>query len=658
MSLQQAIDHAKQNPQSQFAQQLGGFIQKGEADEQAMHEGIDLSWAGRPGLKEMYGTHLEMHGKEAPAPESPLEHFQKSYEDLINEAADKTTEERNAGGEKILEEVTHPEENKGMPGEAEVGVASGAVRATFAPITGIIQALIDKAGDSKALQDFATGNKTAGGILDLHEQLEQKLGEAAKQHPEIAKNIGDIANVLGSVLGGETEPGEAAAQMDLKAPEGAAEIPKSPEVTPQPKPTEGVPPVKPAAPAHIGKGMKTNATTALKSAYSQVYGLPPDTINFLLKNPHFATPDALSQASLANLGGEVEGKITADRGDVPTPTHLTDEVKQGIQTKVQALNEHARQYSTLGADAKPGDARKIVEVKPDWLKNKIEDAGLKIGQDGRIEYQSSAEKVHPINVSDSPQGAQIMQNLWDEYGPKFATGRINRDTFLKFRQSLAQIANYRGGVDTAVEKVAHGMRDAFNKEYRPSIPGLDKIDAEHTRLQTDLDSSMKGLAVQDPATGEIKMQDDAAGRIMSATRDTKDEFAKRLEGIAPGITKKVEAAKAFTEKWKSLVDETGSLRENALNNIKNSVNPGRDLRLQKLEELMPGITDRIKLVKAAEDFHGTLGLKPGKYAAGAAISQVLAGNPFMGLAGVAATAPQVGLKILKALGEMSGPAPK
>src|SRR3990167_7442461 len=46
-TLQEAINYARQNPQSDFAIQLKQRIQSGQADQDAAKEGIDLGWAGR-----------------------------------------------------------------------------------------------------------------------------------------------------------------------------------------------------------------------------------------------------------------------------------------------------------------------------------------------------------------------------------------------------------------------------------------------------------------------------------------------------------------------------------------------------------------------------------------------------------------------------------
>lgn len=677
MTLTQAIAYAKSNPTSDFANTLGGFIQRGDADQQAMQEGVDLSFAGRPSLQDMYTSHLNKNGVVMPA-ETPIEKLKGGYMDLINKAADNTVQQQKEGAQKIKSSVTegadkiavdeagadHGDNPEALLHAAEVplGAASGAVQAIFAPITGIIQAISDKASDSTAVQEFS--EKGTGPILDLYDQLESKISDVSKSHPEAAQNLGDAANVLLATLGGDEtavgkadvgEAGTATAKAVTDAVEQAKEGVQAAVEKTSKAGESATDQVGGAAndlknkvasiPAVIKKTVGDQTGGALKSAYSQIYGLPPEDIDFLLKHPEYATPEALSHASIANLGTEVEAKIGEGAKDIPKVADIAEEVKGGLQKKMQAVNEHAQEYTKLA------NQNKQIKVDPNWLADKLQDkkiAGVKIGEKGHIEH---GDADSAIRASSSPEGARAMQDLWDTWGPVFQGGKMTYKQFLSFRQDLAQIADYKGGVDTTLEKAAHAIRDKFNTEYRKNIPGMDKLDAEHTRLERDLEASLPSIGTIDKTAGlpKIKLNEGAASNMLNAGKETRGELAARLENIAPGITGKIKQRNEFADKYSDIVDESGKLRDNALGNIKNSLNFAKDLKLQKLEKLMPGIGDKLRLIKAAENFHGTLGLKPGKYASGAAVSQILTGNPFVGLAAMAATNPSIGLRILRTI---------
>lgn len=679
MTLHQAIQFAKANPSSDFTKTLGGFIQRGEADDRAMHEGVDLSFAGRPGLKDMYANHITMKGGKPPGADSPIEHFMQGFMDLVNKAGDNTVQQQQEGSDKIvssiregagkIEEATDKIAGAEAPtaedlkqtaigeGESGLGAASGAVQAVFAPITGIIQAISDKASDSKAVQAFANG---AGPLVDLYDQLEKKIGEISAQHPEAAKNIGDAANVLLATLGGETgmakaDVGEAAdAAMDAAKADvaGAGTAIKDTAGKMQEK-VAAVPEKITSIPGNV----KEQVPLTAKSIFSKIYRMSPDTsstlIDYAHEHPETNLHDVLTQQNIYNLSKQVEHSIAEEKTKISSPENISKEVESGLQKKVHALNEHAKQYSTLGNDSAPGAPRKGIKVDPNWLKAKLESvAGVKVGEKGQITHGNANAKINPI---DSPGGARVMQDLWDTYAPEFAKGEISRAIFLKFRQSLAAIADYgQQGERGTLENVGHGLRDAFNTDYRKQVPNLEKIDAEHTKMERDLEDSLTGIATVDKTRGspKIKLNEGAVSNMMNADDATRIAMQKRLESIVPGITKKIEEANQFNKEWQSIVDENGNLRENALSNIKNSLNAGKDLRLGRLEKIMPGITAKLKLIHAADEYHNAMKGLPGAYVGASAMSQIFTGNPLLGLAGAFATQPNIGIKLLQTIGRM------
>lgn len=592
---------------------------------------------------------------------------------FTDELGNQTGKQMGEGAQHVVSSVEEGADLMGKGGVKNVaegalrsglGSASGALQTLFAPVSGAIQTIGDKLGDSKALQDFATGNKTAGGILDSIDNLQSGWDAFSKAHPDAASNLGDAANVLMAALGekapiaGEdagaaiSAPGKALA--DFAGPAGPGGRAAQAVVDSGKNALDAAKQGMTRAPATAGtaeaaKAGVSNVGTALKSAYSQIYGLPANDIDFLIQHPEYANPESLSNASLYNLGKQVEGKIAESKTQVPAPQDLGKQVQDALQTKAQALREHGMKYPT-GNNSGVAAPKTLVKVDPAWLHDQLVNpdvAGVEVAKDGTITHGSADSKINPV---DSPEGARRLQALWDTWQPKFAAGKMTGPDFIRFRQSLAGLADYKGGVDTVLKKSADAMRDNFNSTYRPQIKGLDALDAEHTKMIGDFEDSMKGIATQDPMTGKVELQDGALNRIMNATKDTNDQTGQRLAKLVPGILNKVQQAKSFASQWHGLVDENGNLQENALNNIKNSVNAGRDVRLDKLEGLMPGITNKIKLVKAAENYSNTLGLKPGKYATGAAVSQVFTGNPLVGLAAIYASSPQVGLAILRRIG--------
>lgn len=535
----------------------------------------------------------------------------------------------------------------------EVGVRTASE--LFGGINDIISRGVGAAG---ALINDATGGKLGEGVKAI---AQTPLGQAAlhaiskgkdawdsfaAENPRLAKDLQIIpegaqliANVVG---GGAAKEGAVAAATDAeKVLQKGTDIAK-------------------AGAEAIAKPVKSVANVGGKigaAGVEQATALKPEVFTHIFHNPELYTDENMSAASRQHLGELVQAaantKATAITDAMPKAEQLGDKVKNALIARVQALREHATKYPTGGDDALPGAGRKTVKVDPNWLADQFENkdvAGVTFDKEGRI-YHGDASS--PINRVTSPEGARRLQDLWDTWGPEFAKGVLSRAQFIDFRQHLAQIANYRGGVDTALEKTADRMRDNFNADYRRQVPGLEKLDAEHTKMNRDIERLSKGLVVTDPQ-GQMQLQEGAIAKILNMTKDTKSETAKQLEELVPGITKDVKAiedAKAEIGRLTAgLVDEKGHLIETAVNKIANSSGTGKDVLAQRLEELVPGIGQKIQFLRHVESIREAGGIKVGTYARGGALGLGAATmNPWV-IAAVALTHPAAAVPILRGLG--------
>jgi hypothetical protein len=195
---------------------------------------------------------------------------------------------------------------------------------------------------------------------------------------------------------------------------------------------------------------------------------------------------------------------------------------------------------------------------------------------------------------------RAIQYLYDTWKPVFNKGKMTANEFLNFRQDLAGLARYdrQIGKSQPVEAFAKAARAKFNEKYRSQLTGLDKL---------DLDFSNQ--------SGEIKT-----------------------------LTK-------------GMVDKTGNLTDAAVNRIANAAGKGKDLLLARLEEVSPGITKKIKILKAVEDIQAASGVKVGTYARGAAIGGglLLGGLPQAVLTAIL-TSPEIAVPILRSYGMLKNSA--
>lgn len=227
-----------------------------------------------------------------------------------------------------------------------------------------------------------------------------------------------------------------------------------------------------------------------------------------------------------------------------------------------------------------------INIDPNFIENAISDVA-------KVNY--SKGKIRATGESMVRESADIaaLQQLSDFWKPIFKKGHLTTSEFLNFRSDLAKMAKYGKdlGKSKPVESVGSVVRGKFNTAYRNQILGLE-----------DLDATM-------------------ASQI-----------------------------KDFANVKKGLLDKDGNLTDGAVTRIANATNKGRDMVLERLEEISPGITQRIRIVKALEDIEKATENKVGTYARGALAAGSALTMNIPGLIATILTQPEVAVPILRQYG--------
>ncbi len=118
------------------------------------------------------------------------------------------------------------------------------------------------------------------------------------------------------------------------------------------------------------------------------------------------------------------------------------------------------------------------------------------------------------------------------------------EEFLNMRSDLADLAKYDKltgmGKTSAIEKIAMDMRTKANEMIRPQFKGLKELDDQYSPEVQFLRQVKKDFVNPD---GTLK--DNAPSKIANSAN--KAELTKRLENIMPGITKRIEILKAVED---------------------------------------------------------------------------------------------------------------
>lgn len=256
-----------------------------------------------------------------------------------------------------------------------------------------------------------------------------------------------------------------------------------------------------------------------KEGLAQVLGINPYDIDNVMASPDDYTPEKIAAASRTDLSSEIDDALTSRQAQ---------------------LSDTGAGYSEFRNTPTP------IETAPNFLDNAIrEAAGVEVN-DGVIEATSASKIRAPADIKE-------LQSIYNRYKPDFLQGTIDSNKLLNLRNDLDETADYRKGLSSNLQRVAHQIRTNLNDEYRGEVPGLLKSDTDFAEQKSAYDRLKKGL-----------------------------------------------------------LDKNGNLTDTAINKIANAANKGKDEQLARLEEISPGITNRIKTLRTIENIRDN-GIKVGTY---------------------------------------------
>ncbi len=206
-----------------------------------------------------------------------------------------------------------------------------------------------------------------------------------------------------------------------------------------------------------------------------------------------------------------------------------------------------------------------------------------------IELVDGKVKVGTESIPLSTADVSALQHFVDTYGTETS---LSNNAFLNTRKALSNMAKYDVGKTTEIKTVARSLRSAYDSLGKDQIPGLKELDALYA-----------------PET----------------------QFLKQVK--------------------RDYINPDGTFKDGAVNKIANATGVGKDNLLGRLEKVSPGISKRIKILKAVEDIEKARGIKVGTYgkiAVGAA-GYALHGLPGLIVAEIIAN-PSIAVPLLRGLG--------
>ncbi len=261
-------------------------------------------------------------------------------------------------------------------------------------------------------------------------------------------------------------------------------------------------------------------------------------------------------------------------------------------------------------------------------------------------------------VTRSALGAEVKAPLETRISDLSATGK----EYNALREAKSPVAIDSKKISTILGD--HGISlDGDGKlvtsaESVPLSPG-DKTAIEGFLSQygpsqvTNSNSFLNARKALDNLSSWDATKTDASDRISRALRTAYDEAGKQqIGGLKELDTKYAPEVKSLNQLKKDFLNPDGTLKDVAINKIANATGKGKDQLLGRLEQLSPGISEKIKHLKAVEDIQNTMEHhKVGAYAKGAGLGYMASGgNPIGIIAGIMLSDPSNAVAILRSLG--------
>lgn len=288
-------------------------------------------------------------------------------------------------------------------------------------------------------------------------------------------------------------------------------------------------------------GGGTDVAGALDKGVSRVAGAVTSPFSYAFgKAADIAGGLAKSVVSkVSGLSPDTLAQITANPSAF-TPEQIGSASRTSLGAEVgDALQGRIDALGDTGAKYSPiRNGDATVTIDPEFLGTALEKAtGLTLDDKGNFAADAKS-------AVDSPTDIAKVQRIYDAWQPYFDKGEMTADDFLTLRTKLSKMANFDTsfGKSQPLEGAAASVRGALNDTYRDGIPGLAEADADYTSQSGELATLRKGLIDKDG-----NLTDSAINRIANATGKGKDALLGRLEEVSPGITLKIRQLKAVED---------------------------------------------------------------------------------------------------------------
>jgi len=380
----------------------------------------------------------------------------------------------------------------------------------------------------------------------------------------------------------------------------------------------------------VQKGLDTEQAKRAMEGWSQLKETNPDAA--------MALSTVLDIADIAsNVVGIKGAKMAGEVG------------LKGAEKSVKATGKAVGKVADTAGEATKYAVGQTFGLNKETVKNIIDNPGLFTEKEiAKIDRESIFTKAKTALESRM----EALSETGKEYNK---IRQIPVKTSVSEQTILSKLAEK--GIDVKDGKISVNLGSEIQLS-KADISGLEEVlgllQGKDGLTPTEILNLRKRLS---NLSGFAEGRTDASSKVAKEIRATIDQIAKKeIPGLSE-IDAKFSSERQFLDKVKGVMfDKKGNIKENAVSKIATLTGKGKEFMLERMEKVIPGITEDLNILKAIEDIDYAKGQKVGSYgramigAGGGAV----VGGPVGAILGAIATSPQVGVSIIRSYGKAKG----
>lgn len=177
----------------------------------------------------------------------------------------------------------------------------------------------------------------------------------------------------------------------------------------------------------------------------------------------------------------------------------------------------------------------LVNVPTDSIIQTFADNGLKVSKDAGGKW--TIETPTADTTLSSADVAHFKAFL-DQFGNE----QLNANQLLNARSKLSEFSKYEGKTNASTS-LARDLRGTYDELGKTQIPNLKSLDEKMSPQIQAWKGIKKEFLTKDASTGEWTLKPNTASKLANALKAGKEPLVAKLEQIMPGITRKLEVLK-------------------------------------------------------------------------------------------------------------------